>query len=680
MILNNHLLLPEPYSTRLVSTPAHPQLRDLLVYAPEAPGSVSVVCYDSIARHALDGQAPPSYTRLKFSPSTLAAGCGLIAVGGQSSELALKAAQPGSTWCYQQPSQPNGSINNSIHIAPAPMSASRVGGGSGIRLYVSSNAERIEVYDVAGPVPDYERARRRRQKRPSERMELDDSEKGEDDEDSVEEDGVYDQGGTCTLERVEMDNLDFDTAINHSSISPDGRWLVCVGDTNEVHLLQAQSDGSFLPYHRFEASKDASFSTDWSSTGDKFAVASQDGYVNVYDIRSLPPATSDRSADPSTPPPRTVATLKATQGGPAGAVRKLKFSPGSRVDSELLAFTEHRSKVHVVDARHFNEMQLLDIPSCSSSSATSPPPRPRPPPAHSLRPHNANPNPRAFVDSLYPPSSERVDRSSPEERFMRRLLQDVGNTTEERSRSRGSRGWRYMSGADGEAVAVATDDGDEEEEEDEEDEMEDDDELAVLEQGLSAQRTRLITDDDCPPDANSSPSSSASLSLPNANYARILPDPRARPRSSTARRTVPNPVLTNLVSDLPPFHFSPTGSSPTRHDSPRPPRAQVLSGYSPLSTSASSSARHPDPNSGAYLDGSIVSSVNYLDTIGLSALGAGGYQPNSLYFPVESTPSDLLGLDWDEEGRSLFVATEGRVWEWEVDVRGRRSFGDWGMR
>lgn len=79
-----------------------------------------------------------------------------------------------------------------------------------------------------------------------------------------------------------MDHLVFDTAINHSSVSPDGRWLVAVGDTNEVHLLQAQSDGTFLPYHRFEASKDASFSTDWSSTGDKFAVASQGEFEARY--------------------------------------------------------------------------------------------------------------------------------------------------------------------------------------------------------------------------------------------------------------------------------------------------------------------------------------------------------------------------------------------------------------
>lgn len=237
-----------------------------------------------------------------------------------------------------------------------------------------------------------------------------------------------------------------------------------------------------------------------------------------------------------------------------------------------------------------------------------------------------------------------------------------------------------MSGTDGEAVAVGNDDEEQEEEDEEdEDDMDDEDELAVLEQGLSAQRTRLITEDDCPPDS----SSFSSLALPNANYARILPDPRSRSRFATAaRREMPNSALANLISDLPPFHFTPTSTSRAPHDSPRPPRAQILSGYSPLSTSA----RHPDPNSGSYLDGSIVgsvpsSSVNYLDTIGLSALGGGGgYQPNSLYFPVESTPSDLLGLDWDEEGSSLFVATEGRVWEWEVDVRGRRSFGDWGLR
>lgn len=54
-----------------------------------------------------------------------------------------------------------------------------------------------------------------------------------------------------------------------------------------------------------------------------------------------------------------------------------------------------------------------------------------------------------------------------------------------------------------------------------------------------------------------------------------------------------------------------------------------------------------------------------------------GYQSNSMFFPIDNQPNDLLGLDWDEWGESLFVATGNTVWEFEVDGRGRRCFGDW---
>lgn len=61
------------------------------------------------------------------------------------------------------------------------------------------------------------------------------------------------------------------------------------------------------------------------------------------------------------------------------------------------------------------------------------------------------------------------------------------------------------------------------------------------------------------------------------------------------------------------------------------------------------------------------------------AFSSAGYQATSLFFPVDSTPEDLLGLDWDEWGERLFVATEGAVWEWEVDGRARRCFGAYGI-
>lgn len=107
--------------------------------------------------------------------------------------------------------------------------------------------------------------------------------------DEVEEDSVHDQGAPCTLERVEMATLPFDTAINACSVSPDGRRLVAVGDTNEIHLYDCGATYSHI--HTFSASKDASFSVDWSATGQKFAVASQGEFGEI-----LPLSPSDLTA------------------------------------------------------------------------------------------------------------------------------------------------------------------------------------------------------------------------------------------------------------------------------------------------------------------------------------------------------------------------------------------------
>ncbi|KAL8278553.1 hypothetical protein RQP46_009045 [Phenoliferia psychrophenolica] len=322
-------LLPKSESHRVSITPAHPQLRDLLICPPES-NSLCVVRHSSIASHDRLGQKPIEYTRLGFAPSTLVYGCGLIAAGGQAAELALKAAAPSSTWCLQTnlcPTAPMNKINNSICIAPSPLSASTP------RLLVSNNDATIKVFDVKGRIPDFGRAGRRR-KRERDRWADDEDREGEE---QVEEMGVHDEeGGECALEKVELGEIAMTTAINHCSVSPDGRRLVAVGDTNEIFLFDVNlGSGTYTKTHTFIGSDDASFSTDWSGTSDKFAVASQDGFVNVYDIRSLPSSSSSSSAYP----PRKLAALKTTQSGPPGAARKVKFSPG-RLSSELLAFTE----------------------------------------------------------------------------------------------------------------------------------------------------------------------------------------------------------------------------------------------------------------------------------------------------------------------------------------------------
>jgi WD40 repeat protein len=62
--------------------------------------------------------------------------------------------------------------------------------------------------------------------------------------------------------------------------------MVAVGDSNEVFLFDVRRDN----YHQVSTLKggeDAGFSTCWNQSGSQFAVASQDGRVNIWDVRVL---------------------------------------------------------------------------------------------------------------------------------------------------------------------------------------------------------------------------------------------------------------------------------------------------------------------------------------------------------------------------------------------------------
>lgn len=137
--------------------------------------------------------------------------------------------------------------------------------------------------------------------------------------------------------------LHYSTAINHSSLSPDQRTLIAVGDTPQVFIHSVSRSGEYTKIATYTASSDACFSTTWSPDGSKFAVASQDGVVSVWDVRS-----STRLA--------AVSTSQASAG--SGAARVVKFSPCGR----FLAFTEHRNYWGVTDAITFGETQRIAAP------------------------------------------------------------------------------------------------------------------------------------------------------------------------------------------------------------------------------------------------------------------------------------------------------------------------------
>ncbi|WRT67211.1 uncharacterized protein IL334_004177 [Kwoniella shivajii] len=203
----------------------------------------------------------------------------------------------------------------------------------------------------------------------------------------------------------------FKVATNHSSLSPDLKTMVSVGDSTEVSIFEVIDGGrEFRKIAIYDAATDAGFSTAWSKDGRKFAVASQDGQVTVWDHRSSQPlaifhtsadAASSSSSDQQ---PSFINDISASHlsssptssnssgwnvVGPEGvtlrdpitgdqrsgtstsgkeAARVVKFSPeGSGRD--LMVFSEENTNIHVIDAQTFHTHVVLPVPHIPTGTA-----------------------------------------------------------------------------------------------------------------------------------------------------------------------------------------------------------------------------------------------------------------------------------------------------------------------
>ncbi|GHJ84703.1 hypothetical protein NliqN6_1105 [Naganishia liquefaciens] len=186
--------------------------------------------------------------------------------------------------------------------------------------------------------------------------------------------GAMDRDGTResdakfgTRRLTNVGGVKINTAANHSSLSPDGKTMICVGDNHELYLYEVISGGvDFRLIRTYRASDDAGFSTSWSKDGKKFAVASQDGVVTVWDHRS-----SDPLAKLFTRTRHDFGRFDyedsyywrsaSSDGSRRDPARVVKFSPpGSSRD--LLVFSEEGEAIHIVDARTFDVQSRVELP------------------------------------------------------------------------------------------------------------------------------------------------------------------------------------------------------------------------------------------------------------------------------------------------------------------------------
>ena len=169
---------------------------------------------------------------LSFSPTCISYAHDYLAVGGQRSQIMIKSV----TTNYVAQSTVGGSINNAIAMTKQPNGI--------VKMFICNNDESIKVFTL----PE--------------------------------------------LNRVAT--LQLPTAANYCSISPDGRKLVAVGDSNQVFLYDIYND-AYSKIATMTTVADAGFSCAWNQSSEKFAVSTQDGYVCVWDVRSTEKLTKLQS-------------------------------------------------------------------------------------------------------------------------------------------------------------------------------------------------------------------------------------------------------------------------------------------------------------------------------------------------------------------------------------------------
>ncbi|KAG6846709.1 hypothetical protein H0H93_012326 [Arthromyces matolae] len=186
------------------------------------------------------------------------------------------------------------------------------------------------------------------------------------------------------------------------------------------------------------ASLTASFSTAFSSDGLKFAVASQEGLLAVWDVRSSKPLKVFQTEKSRVPAGNGAASgymadeIFDWSGGssfkaPGWSVRNVKF--GGSGDKELMTFTEHTSLLHVVDARTFETEEIIQVPAARDRSS----PLPVPPPVARSQSHLSPPayrlprTPLSFHSNHN--STSRVNSPSPPNaQTQARILRALGDT------------------------------------------------------------------------------------------------------------------------------------------------------------------------------------------------------------------------------------------------------------
>nr|XP_043640155.1 uncharacterized WD repeat-containing protein C2A9.03-like [Erigeron canadensis]XP_043640156.1 uncharacterized WD repeat-containing protein C2A9.03-like [Erigeron canadensis] len=146
----------------------------------------------------------------------------------------------------------------------------------------------------------------------------------------------------CGVREFDMENFRmikhfrFPWPVNHTSISPDGKLLIIVGDNPDGMLVDTTSGKTVAA---LKGHLDFSFASAWHPGGQNFTTGNQDKTCRVWDVRNLS---------------KSATCLE----GNLGAIRSIRYSS----DGQFMAMAEAADFVHVFDVKSgYEKEQEIDF-------------------------------------------------------------------------------------------------------------------------------------------------------------------------------------------------------------------------------------------------------------------------------------------------------------------------------
>ena len=170
------------------------------------------------------------------------------------------------------------------------------------------------------------------------------------------------------VDNLELCCIDLPISMNHATISPDGNFLIAVGDQQTAFFFERHLAGPERPASWKEPSgridsvppewklfeevalyvpsnqcAEGYFTTAWSPSGHLCAVGSECGYITVFDVEHLKVAEYGEDAILG-----VISSTRPDVCTGAGAVRTMQFSPAPW---DFLVWSEDQGRVCVADLR-----------------------------------------------------------------------------------------------------------------------------------------------------------------------------------------------------------------------------------------------------------------------------------------------------------------------------------------